>query len=87
VQLWRCGDRAFCDRRLRGELHRLLSALTGAHPKFAGDGARAFAGPVKFYTSRDCHIAWLKVAHQAGVGRAALQLIDTDGRAAWTRAH
>ena len=58
----------------------LLSALTGAHPKFAGDGARAFAGPVKFYTSRDCHIAWLKVAHQAGVGRAALQLIDTDGR-------
>ncbi len=58
----------------------LLSALTGAHPEFAGDGARAFAGPVKFYTSRDCHIAWLKVAHQAGVGRAALQLIDTDGR-------
>ena len=58
----------------------LLSALTGAHPKFAGDGARAFAGPVKFYTSRDCHIAWLKVAHQAGVGRAALRLIDTDGR-------
>jgi glutamate/tyrosine decarboxylase-like PLP-dependent enzyme len=58
----------------------LLSALTGAHPKFAGDGARAFAGPVKFYTSRDCHIAWLKVAHQAGVGRAALRLVDTDGR-------
>ena len=58
----------------------LLSALTGAHPKFASDGARAFAGPVKFYTSRDCHIAWLKVAHQAGVGRAALRLIDTDGR-------
>ena len=58
----------------------LLSALTGAHPGFAGDGARAFAGPVKFYTSRDCHIAWLKVAHQAGVGRAALRLIDTDGR-------
>ncbi|HWY93913.1 MAG TPA: pyridoxal-dependent decarboxylase [Steroidobacteraceae bacterium] len=58
----------------------LLSALTGAHPQFASDGARAFAGPVKFYTSRDCHIAWLKVAHQAGVGRAALRLIDTDGR-------
>jgi glutamate/tyrosine decarboxylase-like PLP-dependent enzyme len=58
----------------------LLSALTGAHPKFASDGARAFAGPVRFYTSRDCHIAWLKVAHQSGVGRAALRLIDTDGR-------
>jgi glutamate/tyrosine decarboxylase-like PLP-dependent enzyme len=35
---------------------------------------------VRFYTSRDCHIAWLKIAHQAGVGRAALRLIATDGR-------
>jgi glutamate/tyrosine decarboxylase-like PLP-dependent enzyme len=57
----------------------LLCALTGAHPKFSADGARAFAGPVGFYTSRDCHIAWLKIAHQAGVGRAALRLVDTDG--------
>jgi len=58
----------------------LLCALTGAHPGFAIDGARAFAGPARFYTSRDCHIAWLKIAHQAGVGRAALRLVDTDGR-------
>ena len=57
----------------------LLCALTGAHAGFAADGARAFAGPVKLYTSRDCHIAWLKVVHQAGVGRAALRLVDTDG--------
>jgi glutamate/tyrosine decarboxylase-like PLP-dependent enzyme len=58
----------------------LLCALTRAHPGFAGDGARAFAGPPTFYTSRDCHIAWLKIAHQAGVGRSALRLVDTDGR-------
>jgi glutamate/tyrosine decarboxylase-like PLP-dependent enzyme len=58
----------------------LLCALTGAHPGFAADGARAFAGPPKFYTSRDCHIAWLKIAHQAGVGRTGLHLVDTDGR-------
>ncbi|HEY4970160.1 MAG TPA: pyridoxal-dependent decarboxylase [Steroidobacteraceae bacterium] len=58
----------------------LLCALTGAHPGFAGDGARAFGGPVRIYSSRDCHIAWLKAAHQAGVGRAALRLVDTDGR-------
>ncbi len=57
----------------------LLSALTGAHPRFAAEGTRAFAGPVKFYTSRDCHIAWLKIAHQAGVGRTALRLVETDG--------
>jgi glutamate/tyrosine decarboxylase-like PLP-dependent enzyme len=61
-------------------LTALLCALTGAHPGFAVDGARAFAGPARFYTSRDCHIAWLKIAHQAGVGRAALRLVDTDGR-------
>ena len=57
----------------------LLCALTAAHPKFAADGARVFAGPAKFYTSRDCHIAWLKIAHQAGIGRSALHLVDTDG--------
>ena len=58
----------------------LICALTAAHPKFSADGVRAFAGPVTFYTSRDCHIAWLKIAHQAGVGRTALKLVDTDGR-------
>lgn len=58
----------------------LLCALTGACVNFSSEGVRAFAGPVRFYTSRDCHIAWLKIAHQAGVGRAALRLIPTDGR-------
>jgi glutamate/tyrosine decarboxylase-like PLP-dependent enzyme len=58
----------------------LLCALTGACVNFSSDGVRAFAGPVRFYTSRDCHIAWLKIAHQAGVGRAALRLVPTDGR-------
>jgi glutamate/tyrosine decarboxylase-like PLP-dependent enzyme len=58
----------------------LICALTSAHPKYSADGVRAFAGPVKFYTSRDCHIAWLKIAHQAGVGRSGLRLVDTDGR-------
>ena len=32
--------------------------------------ARLSAAPPMFYTSRDCHIAWLKIAHQAGVGAA-----------------
>ncbi|MGO9991020.1 MAG: pyridoxal phosphate-dependent decarboxylase family protein [Steroidobacteraceae bacterium] len=57
----------------------LICALTAAHPAFASDGARAFAGPPTFYTSRDCHIAWLKIAHQCGVGRTALRMVDTDG--------
>jgi glutamate/tyrosine decarboxylase-like PLP-dependent enzyme len=57
----------------------LICALTAAHPAFAEAGARAFAGAPRFYTSRECHIAWLKIAHQAGIGRDALRLIDTDG--------
>jgi glutamate/tyrosine decarboxylase-like PLP-dependent enzyme len=57
----------------------LLCALTAGHPGFAADGVRAYGGPVRFYTSQDCHIAWLKIAHQAGVGRSALRLIGTDG--------
>lgn len=58
----------------------LLCALTAAHREFAAHGARAFAGPPTFYTSQECHIGWLKIAHQAGIGRSALRLIGTDGR-------
>jgi glutamate/tyrosine decarboxylase-like PLP-dependent enzyme len=58
----------------------LICALTAAHPGFSTDGARAFPGPLAFYTSRECHIAWLKVAHQAGIGRRAMRLVATDGR-------
>lgn len=58
----------------------LLSALTRVEPGFAQHGARAFRGAPVFYTSRECHIAWLKIAHQTGIGRAALQQVPTDGR-------
>jgi len=57
----------------------LVCALTRANPDFARDGVRAFSGPVTFYTSRDCQPAWHKIAHQSGVGRAALRLVPTDG--------
>ncbi len=57
----------------------LICALTHADDGFASRGARAFAGPPVFYTSREAHLAWLKIAHQAGIGRDAVQLIDTDG--------
>ncbi|HEV2703099.1 MAG TPA: pyridoxal-dependent decarboxylase [Steroidobacteraceae bacterium] len=57
----------------------LICALTHANPRFGDDGVRAFAGPVALYTSADCHPAWSKIAHQAGVGRHALRLVPTDG--------
>jgi glutamate/tyrosine decarboxylase-like PLP-dependent enzyme len=57
----------------------LVCALTRAEPRFAHAGAQAFAGPVVMYTSRECQPAWFKIVHQAGVGRAALRLVETDG--------
>jgi glutamate/tyrosine decarboxylase-like PLP-dependent enzyme len=57
----------------------LICALTRSNAQFAGDGARAFAGPPRFYVSRECHVAWFKIAHQAGIGRSAVRMIATDG--------
>jgi glutamate/tyrosine decarboxylase-like PLP-dependent enzyme len=58
----------------------MLCALTRAHPAFASEGARAFPGQPVFYTSRECHGSWVKIAHQAGIGRCAARLVATDGR-------
>ena len=58
----------------------MLCALTRAHPAFASDGARAFPGQPVFYTSRECHGSWVKIAHQTGIGRTAARQVATDGR-------
>ncbi|HMK86856.1 MAG TPA: pyridoxal-dependent decarboxylase [Steroidobacteraceae bacterium] len=57
----------------------LLCALTHAHPEFAQEGARALPGPPVFYTSKESHRSWVKIAHQAGIGRCAARLVPTDG--------
>jgi glutamate/tyrosine decarboxylase-like PLP-dependent enzyme len=57
----------------------VLCALTNARPDFATAGSRAFSGAPTFYVSRDSHLAWLKIAHQAGIGRAAARMIPTGG--------
>jgi glutamate/tyrosine decarboxylase-like PLP-dependent enzyme len=57
----------------------VILALTRACAGFATEGTRAFAGPPVFYVSRESHLAWLKIAHQAGIGRSAVRLVATDG--------
>lgn len=57
----------------------LISALTNADPGFASDGVRAFDGQPVFYVSRESHLAWVKIAHQSGVGRSGVRLVSTDG--------
>lgn len=56
-----------------------ICALTRANAKFASDGARAFEGPPVLYISRESHLAWVKIALQAGVGHSAVRLVATDG--------
>jgi glutamate/tyrosine decarboxylase-like PLP-dependent enzyme len=57
----------------------VICALTRSNPEFAIHGARAFDGPPVFYASRESHLAWLKIAHQVGIGRSAVRLVPTDG--------
>ncbi len=57
----------------------IICALTHAEPGFAARGARAFSGQPVFYISRDSHLAWLKLAHQTGIGRDAARQVATDG--------
>lgn len=56
----------------------LTCALTRAEPRYASEGIRAFPGAPILYVSEDAHSAWYKIAHQAGLGRAAVRLIATD---------
>ena len=57
----------------------LTCALTAADPRFATEGVRALRGQPVLYVSGDAHLAWYKIAHQAGIGRAAVRLVATDG--------
>lgn len=57
-----------------------LCALTRMEPNYATHGARAFSGQPRIYVSRESHLAWLKIAHQNGVGREAVRLVETDGQ-------
>jgi glutamate/tyrosine decarboxylase-like PLP-dependent enzyme len=69
----------FCSGGSEANYTALICALTAAHPGFAESGARAYPGLPVFYISADSHLAWIKIAHQAGIGRAAARLVPTDG--------
>ena len=56
----------------------LICALLQADGRYATGGARVFAGAPVFYVSADAHLAWHKIAVQAGLGSSAMRLVDTD---------
>lgn len=56
-----------------------LMALTSVIPQFAEQGAVGLSGRPCIYASEESHLAWYKIAHQSGIGRAAVRLVPTDG--------
>jgi glutamate/tyrosine decarboxylase-like PLP-dependent enzyme len=58
----------------------LISALTRADAKFAEQGARCFEGQPSIFVSAEAHHSWIKIAHQAGIGRSAVRIVPTDGK-------
>jgi glutamate/tyrosine decarboxylase-like PLP-dependent enzyme len=57
----------------------LLCALMRANTEYGTIGVRAFPFPPLIYVSGESHLAWLKIAHQAGIGRHAVRFVGTDG--------
>jgi glutamate/tyrosine decarboxylase-like PLP-dependent enzyme len=56
----------------------LQVALTRAHPDYSEKGNSAFGAPPLIYASAESHLAWLKIAHQCGLGREAVRLVPVD---------
>ena len=57
-------------RRIRSQLHGSRLRFDARERAIRGRKARAaFSGPPVFYISRESHLAWVKIGHQAGIGR------------------
>ena len=58
----------------------VLCALQAKCPDYSDKGIYEFSGQPTIYVSKESHLAWLKMAHSAGIGRNAVRLIATDGQ-------
>ncbi len=57
----------------------VLCSLQAKCPNYSDKGVYSFGGQPTVYVSKESHLAWLKMAHAAGIGRDAVRLIQTDG--------
>jgi aromatic-L-amino-acid/L-tryptophan decarboxylase len=55
-------------------------ALTQAFPSHASTGVRGLEAQPVLYASAESHLAWLKIAQLAGLGRDAVRLVAVDER-------
>jgi glutamate/tyrosine decarboxylase-like PLP-dependent enzyme len=58
----------------------VLCALQTKCPEYGEKGVHAFSGLPTIYVSAESHLAWLKIAQAAGIGRSAVRLVSTDGQ-------
>lgn len=58
----------------------VLCALQTKCPEYDEKGVFAFKGLPTIYVSAESHLAWMKIAHAAGIGRTAVRLVATDGQ-------
>jgi glutamate/tyrosine decarboxylase-like PLP-dependent enzyme len=56
----------------------VLLALQHRFPTVRDGGTRALPAQPVFYASEQSHLAWLKIAHQSGLGRDAVRLVPVD---------
>ena len=57
----------------------VLCALQAKCPSYSDKGIWEFKGQPVIYVSKESHLAWLKIAHAAGIGRNSVRLVATDG--------
>lgn len=53
----------------------LLAALARRYPAWAEEGLKAVDGRPTVYVSSEAHLAWIKIARNAGLGAAAVRLV------------
>jgi aromatic-L-amino-acid decarboxylase len=66
---------SFATGGAEANLTAVLLALTRTFPGYADGGVRALSGDPVFYASAESHLAWLKIAHVAGIGRDSVRLV------------
>ncbi len=58
----------------------VLCALEAKFPDYGDAGIWSLNSQPTIYVSAESHLAWLKIAHAAGLGRRSVRLIATDGK-------
>ncbi len=58
----------------------VLCALQAKFPDYGDGGLVDLGVQPTIYVSHESHLAWLKMAHAAGIGRNSVRLVKTDGQ-------